>query len=199
MANANIPRGLIPVAYRNGAPWNGKARRYYVPSTYGTALYVGDPVINVTAASDAFGIPTVARATAAGGNYILGAMVGVVSAGNPVVAVTRDMPLYHQASTAGYILVADDPDLLFEVQEDGVGGAMGIGAASRNVDLISGTGSTTTGYSGFLLDSNTLATTATLQMRIVEPIEREDNDPTLTYAKWLCSINLHQHIRTTGI
>lgn len=199
MANANVPRGLIPVRHSSGAPYNGAAGIYYVPSTYGTALYQGDPVIHVTDASDANGVPTVQRATAAGGNYILGAMIGVVPHGDPALAVTRDLPRYHPASTAGYILVADDPDLLFEIQEDSVGGVMTVGAAGRNADLISGTGSTVTGYSGFLLDSSTLNTTNTLQLRIVKPVERADNDPTIDYAKWLVQINLHSKRNLTGV
>ena len=199
MANADIPRGLAPVCYRGGAVWNGAARRYYVPSTYATALYRGDPVIVVTAASDANGVPSVVRATAAGGNYVTGAMIGVISAGEPVIAVTRDSTTYHAASTAGYILVADDPDLLFEIQEDGIGGAMGINASNRNADLVAGTGSTSTGWSGFELDSSTLATTNTLQLRIIESIERMDNDATLTNAKWLVAINLHSQRNLTGI
>jgi len=199
MANSDIARGLIPVAHRSGAPYTGAANVYYVPSSYGTALFIGDPVIHVNNSADAAGIPTVARASAGGGAYILGVMVGVASHGDPNVALTRDLPRYHQASTEGYILVADDPDLLFEVQEDGVGGAMGTGAAGRNVDVVAGTGSTTTGYSGFELDSNTLNTTATLQMRIHRPVERVDNDATLTNAKWLCSINLHSVRNATGV
>ena len=199
MANASIARGLIPVRYRSGAPYSGGDNTYYVPSTDSTAIYIGDPVKPVTAASDANGIPTVTIATAAGGTFILGSVVGVVSAGEPVVAQTRDKTVYRPASTAAYVLVADDPDLLFEIQEDGVGGAMGVSAGSRNVDLIAGTGSNNSGYSGWMADSSTLAVTATLQLRILRPVERADNDPTLTLAKWLVSVNLHNARSTLGI
>lgn len=199
MANANIARGLIPVRHANGQPYTGAGNVYYVPSTYATALYQGDPVIIVTDASDANGIPTVQRATAAGGAYTIGPVVGVLSAGDPMVTVTRDTPRYHAASTAGYVLVADDPDLLFEIQEDSVGGVMTVGAAGRNADLIAGTGSAFTGYSGFMLDSSTLATTNTLQLRIVGPAERADNDLTIDFAKWLVKINLHSLRNLTGV
>jgi hypothetical protein len=199
MANANLARGLVPVRYRSGASYNGAANVYYVPATDSTALFLGDPVFPVTDASDANGIPTVIIATAAGGNYVLGAIVGIVSHGDPVVARTRDSPVYRAASTAAYLLVADDPDLLFEMQEDGLGGVMTIGAGSRNVDLIAGTGSTVTGRSGWMLDSSTQQTTNTLQMRILRPVERPDNDTTIAYAKWLVSINLHSARNLTGV
>ena len=47
MANANRPSGFTPVQYLNGAPWNGQARLYSIAATYGTALYIGDPVISL--------------------------------------------------------------------------------------------------------------------------------------------------------
>lgn len=199
MANVSAPRGLVPARFLSGAPYNGSARVYYVPSSYATAIYVGDPVI-ATGAGDAFGIPVANVATAAGGNYITGVCCGIVNGGDPVNAVTRDLPLYRQASTSQYILVADDPNLLFWAQEDGVGGAMGTGAAMGNVDLISGSGSTATGYSGWMLDSSTLNTTNTLQMRILEPYgDYATNDPTSAYAKWLVKINLHSLNNLTGL
>jgi hypothetical protein len=199
MANLDAPRGLVPVRHANGAPYNGAGNIYYVPDTYDTALYIGDPVIPVTDSSDANGVPTVARATAGATNYAIGAIVAVMNGGDPAVPVTRDSPRYHPASTAGYVLVADDPDVLFEAQEDGAGGAMGVGAVGRNVDLIAGTGSNYTGYSGWQLDSNTLGTGNTLQMRIVAAVERADNDATLTNAKWLVKFNLHSLRNLTGV
>lgn len=199
MANLNMPRGLQAVRHRSGGYYSGAAKVYYVPAAYATAIYIGDPVIGVTNSGDTNGVHTVAVATAAGGSYVLGAMIGVCNGPNGEVPVTRDLPTYHPASTAGYILVADDPDLLFEIQEDGVGGAMGVNAIGRNVDLIAGTGSTVTGQSGWMADSSTLQTTNTLQLRIEDSVRRLDNDPSLTLAKWLVSINLHAKRNLTGI
>lgn len=200
MANANIARGLIPVRYRSGQAWSGAANVYYVPSTYATALFIGDPVIIVTDSSDANGVQTVQKATAAGGAYILGCVVAMAVAGDPPIAVTRDMARYHLASTAQYIHVADDPDLLFEIQEDSVGGVMTIGAAGRNADLIAGNGSTVSGFSGWMLDSSTgNSTSNTLQLRVEAPVRRPDNDATLDYAKWLVGINLHSKRNLTGV
>ena len=199
MANTDIARGLVPVSYRNGAPYNGAVNVYYVPATDGTALYKGDPIAPVNAGSETNGIPTVTRATAAGGNYLMGCFMGLATHGDPAVPIQFGDVNYRVASTERYILVADDPDLLFEMQEDGVSGAMGVGAPSRNVDMVAGVGSTATGWSGFELDSDTLNTTNTLQFRIHRPVDRVDNDPTLTNAKWLVSINLHHFNYTTGV
>ena len=45
MANNDTPFGLRPLRHRNGAPYNGAANPYYIPSSYATALFIGDPVI----------------------------------------------------------------------------------------------------------------------------------------------------------
>lgn len=190
MANANTPFGLRPVRHRNGAPYNGAARKYYVPASDGTALYLGDPVI-VNGSADADGVPGCIRATAAGGNYITGVVVGVM-------LETQASTIYRAASTARYVLVADDPDLLFEIQEDAVGGALAAADIGLNADLVAGTGSTYTGQSGFQLDTSTKATTNTLQLRILEVTQRADNEFTAN-AKVLVAINLHSQRNLTGV
>lgn len=200
MANPNTPRGLIPYAYQGGGPYNGSVSVYYVPADNATALFVGDPVIGITNSSDANGVPTAEIATAAGGAYVLGVMMGRANnAGQLVIPVTQNQAVYLPALTAAYIYVADDPNLLYWAQEDSVGGAMAVGASSRNVDLIAGAGNTTSGYSGWMLDSSTLQTTATLQMRIMRALQEVDNQAGASYAKWLCRINLNAVTHTTGI
>lgn len=190
MANADTPRGLWPVRHKNGAPYNGAATRYYVPSSDNTALYLGDPVV-VAGSADANGVATVAKATAGSGAYMLG----------PVVAVepeTNSSTIYRAASTARYVYVADDPDLIFEIQEDSVGGALAATSVGLNADWIAGSGSTATGYSGAELDSNTADTTNTLQLRILGFAQRPDNEIG-TNAKVLVSINLHSQRYLTGV
>lgn len=195
MANANVATGLIPYRRTTGEPYNGAANIYYVPAAVSSNIFIGDPLTWLTNAADANGIPSVTLATAGSSNNILGAMVGIVSGGEPIIPVTRDLPVYHQASTAGYILVADDPDLLYHVQENG---SMVQGAPGRNVNLVSGSGSTITGYSGWQLNSSSLNTTNTLQMKIMRLLEQADN-AVGTNAKWLCRINLNALTSTTGV
>lgn len=154
--------GLRPVRYKSGAPYNGACNTYFVPATDATALFVGDPVI-IAGSADANGVPTVTLAAA--GARITGAIVGFSA--NP--SDTTDGALetgYRVASTAAYVLVADDPNLLFEAEEDAVGGALAAVDVGLNVDLIAAAGSTATKRSGYLLDSSTKATT-TAQVRIV--------------------------------
>lgn len=191
MANSNAPRGLVPVRHRSGAPYNGAANLYFVPASDGTALFVGDPVI-IGGSADADGIPTAIRATAAGGAYISGVVVGFVPDPTNLELKNRT------ASTARYVYVCDDPDVIFEIQEDAVGGALAATNVGQNIDLVSGTGSTVTGYSGFQADSSTAATTNTLQLRIVRFAQRPDNEISAN-AKVEVAINLHQSRNLTGV
>lgn len=192
MANVSNPRGLIPVRYRSGSPYNAAANMYYVPASDGTALFIGDLVKGVTASADANGVPTVTRAAA--GDYTLGPVVGVVS--YRTKARLQSDPTYRVASTEAYVLVADDPDLMFEVEENG---AMVAGAGGRNAEFVVASGNTTSGYSGTKLNSSTLNTTNTLTLRIHKPVDREDNVFAGGALKWLVSINLHALRNLTGV
>lgn len=192
MANANVAFGLKPVRYASGAPYNGAVNSYFVPATDSTPLFIGDPVIIAGSADPATGASTITRATAAGGNRITGVVQGFVPSPS-VVSVG-----YRAASTDCYVLVADDPDLLFEIQEDAVGGALALASIGLNADLIAASGSTTTKRSGFQLDTSTAATTATLQLRIERFVNRADNEAASANAKVLVRINLPTQTGAAG-
>ena len=57
MANANVPRGLVPYRRTTGEPYNGSANVYYVPSSVASNIFIGDPVTWLTASADNQGIP----------------------------------------------------------------------------------------------------------------------------------------------
>jgi hypothetical protein len=198
MANANAPRGLIPYRRNSSGVYNGGANIYYVPASNGSNIFVGDPVTYLTNAGDANGVPAVQIATAGSSNNILGSMLGLVIGGDPAVPILQSSTVYLPSGTAAYILVMDDPDTLYEVQEDSVGGAMVQGAGNRNVNLVAGAGSTTTAYSGWQLQSSSLGTTNTLQMRVIRLLQEADNAVGVN-AKWLCRINLNTLTSQTGV
>lgn len=167
MANTNAPTGLRPVRYASGAPYNGAANLYCVPAADATALFRGDPVI-IAGSADADGIPTATRAS------VGGRITGVVVGFRPSATIVANG--YRVASTLEYIYVADDPNLIFEVQEDAVGGALAAVDVGLNADIIIGSGSTVTKLSGVQLDTSTKATTATLALRVVGFVQRADNE-----------------------
>jgi len=193
MANTNAPSGLAPVQYLNGSPWNGQARRYYIAQNDVNAYAIGDPVKTASGGGDARGVAGVTLATAGTGNAVRGV---IVSAGglqyggpsaNPGNLDTTVIPA--TKLQAYYVMVADDPNILFEAQEDSDGGAMTTEDVGENINLVAGTNS---GYlSGWMLDSSSAATGATLQCKVMQMVQRADNEIG-TYAKWLVKINNHE-------
>lgn len=187
MANDDTPMGLRPVKHLNGMPWNGQTWRCYAPSTYATALYVGDPVIWTGTGSPDGKYLEVNKATAGDGNKIL----GVITSFDPD---TNQEYNYRPASTARYMQVCVDPDVVYEIQ--GCSGAViPFGSVGLNGVLIyTHAGSTVTGQSGAELDSGASAAPAangSYQLLIMGLVDREDNDISAVNAKWLVLINLH--------
>lgn len=202
MANTSRINGFKPVMYLNGSPWNGKARAYVVPASNATALFVGDLVKQEGSGDAVTGLTTVIQAVA--GDATLGPVVGIevstptFDSGTSHGAVTLDTPLYRLASTRRIVYVADDRDIVFEVQEDAVGGALAVASIGLNANFIVGAGSTTTGASGMQLDTSTAATTAALPLKILGFVRREDNEFAVANAKVLVKINNHQLGAGTG-
>lgn len=185
MANADTPFGLKPVRHQSGAPYNGAANVYSTATGDGTAIYVGDPVILSGTSQTINGVVYLDVDQAATGDVIMGVVVGVLPE-------TADSLIYRAASTQRRLLVADDPDLIFEIQEVSGGTALTANDAGLNANFVVAAGSTTTGKSGVELNNATEATTNTLDLKIVGLVPREDNEIG-EHAKWLVRINRHQY------
>lgn len=191
MANVDRPNGLHPVKYLSGAPYNGAANMYLVPSANATATFVGDPVKPHTAGGtagltvngiDCEGMPAVVQAAA--NDVCIGVIVGFLPDFSNLSLVHRT------ASTNRIALVADDPNLVFEIQEVSGGTPLTSAEVGLNADFVVGTGNTTTGASGVELSNSTEATTAGLNCRIIGLSKRPDNNYG-EHAKWLVTLNSH--------
>ena len=196
MANVNRVNGFRPVRYLNGAPWNGQANKYIVPAGDGTALFVGDLVKLATDGSNE-GYTAVIQAAA--GDACIGVVVGF-----EVVPGSLDTPQYRAASTKRVVLVADDPNLIFEAQEDGDTDPLETADIGLNVNFIVAAGSTVTGASGMQIDSTTHNTTATLPLRLLGLSQNVGNENVLSaggqaYTRWEVKINNHQLGSHTGV
>lgn len=76
------------------------------------------------------------------------------------------------STIAGYILVADDPNQLFVAREDFATNAITAAEGSNNANIVSVTicgGNTTTGISKQMIDSDSAATTAALNLKLYSP------------------------------
>jgi hypothetical protein len=199
MANVNKPSGFTPVQYLNGAPWNGQARLYSIAANYGTALYIGDPVIS-SGTADTNGVPGIAIGATTGA--LRGVIVGIGVYEGGLFDPTNLDRVYRPASDTRvwYAMVADDPNLVFEVQEESNGTQLAATEVGLNQISKSGTGN---GYvSGWQIPSATGATpntTATLQLRLLG-LSRYPAGTNVygAYAKWLVQINVHELAHGTG-
>lgn len=183
MANADRPSGARPVGTLDGSPYNAAVRSYSVDSSNATAIFRGD---FITLEDDGNVAP------AAAGGLILGVCVGIKP--DRATAATEH-PGYLPASTAGTIFVEVGRDVVYEIQDDGVGGTPVATLVGSNADIVAGSGSTTTGISAHELDLSDLiakdASAASAQLRVIDYVRREDNDVTAINAKWLVIINEH--------
>lgn len=186
MANQNTPFGLRSVSGVSNGPYNGGVRQYSVAAGDGTAIYIGDLVKNAGTSQVINGETMSDVVIAATGDVFAGVVVGALP-------VTRDSLPYRAASTQRVLLVDDDPNALFEVQEIGTGTPFTANDIGLNCNISVVAGSTVTGLSGTVLDNGTEATTNTLDVKIVGLVNRPDN-AVGAFAKWLVRINRHRFV-----
>jgi hypothetical protein len=194
MANVARVNGFRPVRYLNGAPYNGAVTRYFVGAADTTALFEGDLVKLGTATTSPIGMRSVTRAAA--GDALVGAIVGF-----EVDTSVLDTPTYRPASTERTVLVADDPNILFVAQENGDTTPLKLADAGLNVNFVVAAGSTSTGRSGMQIASPTVTTTATMSLKLIEPLQAVDNELVANgqaNTRWVVKINNHQLGAGTG-
>ena len=167
MANKDASFGLKPVKMIGGAPYNGGQSRYRIASSYGTAIYQGDLVMQVTGGG--------VEIHAVGGTVPL---IGVFNGCSYTDPTTGEQVFknYYPASTAASDIIAniiDDPMVVFEIQADE---AFPVADLLGNFDTIkTNSGSTKTGISGDEVDVSTGATTATLPLKVID-ISQDPNN-----------------------
>lgn len=199
MANANSPFGALPVKHGNGNPWNGMTNRYLVPSSDGSAYYIGDLVISA-ANADANGVPAVAKATAA--QTMRGIVVGVeVAPPNSVTLQGTALSLETLTIPATktrdyYVYVVDDPDIVFEIQGDTTGTNQIAANANKNAQFTIAAPSAGS-YSATVVNSSTIAVTQTHNMKLMGLVQRSTNAFGAS-AVWLAKFNQHELMGNTA-
>lgn len=196
MANTNAPSGLKPIKYLDGAAYDGKHQYYLFSTGDGTATFVGDPVKLAGSSGtagvivngvDVGGMPTIAQAAA--GDALIGVVVGFLND-------NTNLALKHRAASTWRIaMVADAPNLVYEVQANATTALADVG---ENADIAVTAGSTATGISAVQLDSTNHGT-ASAQLRILRFVPRVDNTPGAANAKLEVMINEHAWKVATGV
>lgn len=186
MPNVN-KKGAVLIGTISGSPINGNLKKRQM--TGATAIFPGDFV----KLDDATGrvVP------AAAGDTLLGVCVSVV-VDNGIASTVH--PGYASASSGAYLLVAEGPDYLFEIQEDPSGTALAIANIGSNADILAGSGNTSLGSSGHELARSTVTdgVPGSAQLRIIDKVDKVDN-ALGDYCKWVVRINEHSHRELTGL
>ena len=173
MANISKIAGFKPVKHITGAPYNGQANIYTVKS--GTKLVPGD-LVKLTGGASQNGIAEVDAAS--NDAAVLGAVVGVVPAKmDPVTgklsggSIALDTPVsVTGGSTPAYVLVADAPDIVYEV-EKATFTATDVGTSGGFDFAGTAGGNATTGNSNMYLTD-----TATGVVQVLGLVQRVNNE-----------------------
>lgn len=208
MASIASPYGLRPVKLIGGQPYAASTREIKLSTNNAAAIYTGD-VIQLSAA----GNPQSLSATPVAGTTagVIGVCVGVRYA---LPAASGGAFMYGQylpanaitnGYTSVYIQVADDTDVIMQVQGSAAFGTLtngADGARGKNAALGNFGGSTATGNStvNLVVGANgaSLATTATLAVRIIGVVPGTESD---TYPEILVKWNqgVHSYEFATGV
>lgn len=202
MANTSRINGFRVVGNLSGGAATGQVHLYNVVSAADEIL-VGD-IVKLGGTATASGVPTADLCGAT--DVPIGVVVAIV---NPKLdqdgkittgSITLDLPAVTQIAAAGtgFILVADDPDVILEAEaSNGIPAATDFGL---NISHANGARTSSTTSSPATLDFGTKAITATLNFQILGMPRRANNEIGASM-KLLVRFNVHQYksVGTTGI
>ncbi len=220
MSSVATGYGLKPLNLIGGQPYNGGAiREIKVAANNAAAIFNGDLVVlssaglpsAVSSSPVAVKIPVTSADATPG---IIGVCVGAryvnASTKQPVYNNYLPANLITGGATDVWLLVADDPDMLFQIKgsaalgtfNSGTNGSGWPGAIGKNTTLTFNAGSTTTGLSGVVAtvgtNGATLAATATLAVRIVDVVRGTEAD---AYPEFIVTLNagVHAYRNSLGV
>ena len=183
MANPNSPYGLIPLRHMSGQ--SPRANKYTITSGLAENIFTGDLVILT-----ADGVITPHTATETNNIGVFAGVSYTASDGEYVYSK------YWPSGTVATDIVAyvyDDPYTVFRIQSAGTPAQTDVGACA---DVVAGTGSTSTGQSGFNLSGTMSNGTATCK---IIGLWEDPSNSFAQYAQLEVLINEHLLKATAGI
>jgi hypothetical protein len=193
MSTTATPSGAEPVGTLSGSgSFTGKYRHIPIATTYDTAIFYGDFVKLVAA-----GTCEKASFTTAVAAGIVGIFCGCAYT-DPTTGqftLSQQWPA-DNAATDAVAYVADDPKLLFRMQADEAIAQTGLG---NNVSAVMTAGSTAIGRSKNALDGGSIATTATLPLRIIDFVDGPDSTVGDTYTDCIVTYLPGSHAYETAL
>ena len=167
MANTDAAFGMRLVG-RIGGPATNVQNTYRIAANYGTAIFKGDMVAQVTGGG--------VEVHADGGSVPIVGVFNGCRYTDPTTGKETFSNFYPASTNASDIeaFVIDDPMAIFEIQADA---AFPVADLFGNFDIVyTSSGSTTTGISGAELDVTTGATTAGLPLKAIDISKNVNND-----------------------
>jgi len=199
MASTLAPYGLRPINLLGGQGYAGSTRLYAIPASYAVSIQYGDPVIITNTGSTRgylarFNATTTATTvTSTGGGFgFVGVFVGCTFTDPTYGKVFRQN--YTSGNTAtdiqGYVV--DDPDALFQIQADNTLAQTALGCNAALIQTVAGNSGANIN-SGVALQASSIATTATLPVRIVDFVNSTTSQIGDAYTDVIVRINTHFH------
>tara|TARA_R100001129_G_scaffold100427_1_gene68665 strand:+ start:236 stop:817 length:582 start_codon:yes stop_codon:yes gene_type:complete len=184
MANQDSAFGMRLVG-RVGGPATNVQNRYRIAANYGTAIFQGDMVAQVTGGG--------VEVHADGGSVPIVGVFNGCRFTDPTTGKETFSNFYPASTNASDIeaFIIDDPMAIFEIQADDT---FPVADLFGNFDIVyTSSGSTTTGISGAELDVTTGATTATLPLKAID-ISRDPNNSDVSSANTNVLVVIQNHI-----
>lgn len=200
--SVTAPYGLVPINSVDGKPYAGATRQLPIASTYNTPIYNGDIVALVDGGTIAVSGVTNDSTTSAA-NYTYGVFVGVQYVNAQGQTVQAQYYPGNAAATSAVAYVVDDPMAAFKVAvvfANSVVTTVNQSIVGVNMAIDQGTGSSTTGNSGFgvLNPTDNLGNAATLPVRAVAVVP-ETATGTNAFTEVVVKLNNPQILRATGL
>ena len=167
MANQDAAFGLRPIGRIGGTPYTGGQNRYRIAANYGTAIFQGDMVMQVTGGT--------VEIHADGGTVPIVGVFNGCQFTDPTTGEQKFSNFYPASTNASDLIafIIDDPMVVFEVQADA---AFPVADLFGNFDVVyTSAGSTTTGVSGSELKVADGGTATTLSLKAIDISEDPEN------------------------
>ena len=191
MASTATPYGLRLAKRLGETNQTHGFNQYPIASGYAADLKVGDLVRLVAAG----GIEKETGTTAT--TNCIGVFMGVTYTDTNMGWITKQQWASGTVASDAMAYVIDDPDAIFQVQADDTLDQTAVGT---NAAIVQGAGNLTLGRSGVTLDASTIATTATLPLRIVGMVDMEGFSVAGdAFTDVLVRINTHFHRQAAGV
>jgi hypothetical protein len=183
-----------------GRNYAGATRLISIASGYAVNIQYGDPVVLVAAGTiERMNATTTATTvTNTGGTAgFAGVFVGCQYTDATTGFITRQTYVSGTVATDIMAMVVDDPDALFQLQANGTLAQASLGANAAIIQTVAGAG--TYMPSGLQLQISSVATTATLPVRIVDFVNAPGSTIGDAFTDVIVRINTHFQRQTSGI